>query len=334
MNNYVDGNFPLPVKIIGTGRYLPKQVILSKDLEEKIGIEKGWCESKQGIKERRWAENEETESFMGAKAVEEALKDACIQPNEIDLLINASQTFEVAVPDGGTLILKHLGLENKGIPTFTTTSACLSFLAGFDLAANLLVNEKYNNIVIVTSEITSTNLDYSNKEVITMVGDCAAAVVVTRPSDKTSLLHAIRMETYSKHSGVSSLSGGESYQSMFNKNIRPNDFNFSFNATNMQAVSMKYNKNFLKKLWPGLTPDTIQVVIPNQASRLAIDYLKLMFPSNKIINIISFLGNSGAVGYPMAIYQAIKDGDVKRGDKILLFGMGAGFSIYGMIITY
>jgi len=97
---------------------------------------------------------------------------------------------------------------------------------------------------------------------------------------------------------------------------------------------MKYNRKFLAKLWPTAGKDSISLVIPNQSSRLALDMMKFIFPPGKILGIIDRFGNTGAVGYPLALYEAIKEKKIQRGDMVLMTGMGAGFSIFGMVLTY
>ena len=325
---------PLPLKIVGIGRYLPKRIVSSKELENRCGLPEGWCERKQGVRERRWVEDE-TVSFMAAEAAKEAIANAGTQSRDIDLIINTSQAFEQAFPEGGTLVQQQLQLGDSGIPCMSVTAACLGFIVALDLCASLLAGGHYRNILVVTSETPSISLDFSNPNVCTMMGDGAAAAVVTRtPPGETNGIHAALMETYSEAAKVSSISRNTARNTFFNKNIAPGNFGFDFDPQPMQKTAMKYNRKFLAKLWPSSNIDAIKLVIPNQASRFALDMMKFVFPPQKIIGIIDHLGNCGAVGYPMALYEAIKKNQIKRGDMVLMTGMGAGFSIIGIVLTY
>lgn len=326
--------YPLPVKIVGIGRYLPKRIVTSSELEARCGLPKGWCERKQGVRERRWVESE-TLSFMGAEAAREAAADAGLELSCIDLIIMAAQSFEMAVPEDGVRIQNLLGLGDSGIPCMRVTSACLGFLVALDISASLLTVGHYRNILIVSPEINSTNLDFNNPNVCTLLGDAAAAVVVGRaPKGETSAIHALLMETYSEAAEASSLRGGKTRNTFFDKNIRSQDLMFNYEPRMIQTTGMKYNQKFLAKLWPLSNKDAIKLVIPNQASRLAIDYTKLLFPQDRVIGIIDRFGHCGAAGYPLALYEAIKQESISRGDMIIMEGMAAGFSLMGIVLAY
>jgi 3-oxoacyl-[acyl-carrier-protein] synthase III len=334
MNMNKKVKYPLPIKILGMGRYLPKRIIKSSELEERCGLEKGWCERKQGVRERRWVENE-TFAFMGAEAAREAAADAEVELSDIDLIIIAAQSFEMAVPEDGASIQNLLGLGNSGIPCIRVTSACLGFLLAMNISMSLITVKHYRNILIVSPEINSTNLDFNNPNVCTLLGDAAAAAVIgPTPGGEASAIHTVLMETYSEASELSSLSGGKKHTTFFDYNIRPRDLVFNYEPQMMQTIGMKYNQTFLAKLWPMSNKDAIKLVIPNQASRLAIDYTKFLFRPDRVMGIIDVHGHCGAAGYPIALYEAIKQKRVSRGDMIMIEGMAAGLSLMGIVLTY
>lgn len=334
MNMRTKVKYPLPVKILGMGRYLPKRIIKSSELEERCGLEKGWCERKQGVRERRWVEDE-TLSFMGAEAAREAAADAGVELSHIDLIIIAAQSFEMAVPEDAARIQDLLGLGDSGIPCMRVTSACLGFLVALDISVSLLTVGHYRNILIVCPEINSANLDFNNPNVCTLLGDAAGAAVVGHtPQGEASGIHALLMETYSEAAEASSLSGGRIRNTFFDKNIRSQDFIFNYEPRMMQTIGMKYNQKFLAKLWPMSNKGAIKLVIPNQASRLAIDYTKLLFRSDQVMTIIDRFGHCGAAGYPLALYEAVKQERISRGDMVIMEGIAAGCSLMGIVLTY
>lgn len=333
MKEKVDISYPLPMKIIGVGRYLPKRIIASSELEAKCDLPKGWCKRKQGINERRWIDDE-TVAFMASQAVYEAVMDAGISLKDIDLILNASNTYDRVIPDQSAQIQHELGLGNSGIPCISVNSGCLGSLVAMDMSASLLATGRYRNILIVSALVSSPGVSYDNPIVCTMLGDAAAAIIVTNtPDGESSGVHAVRMETYSKAADVSGFSGQTTHKSMFNKNIHSEDLVFEFNPQSMQSSGTKYNQNFISRLYP-IDHNELTLVIPNQATRFAIDMMKLKFTPEKVKSVIDRFGNIGAVGYLMAIYEAIKDEQIERGDMILIHGMGAGFSILGMVLTY
>jgi 3-oxoacyl-[acyl-carrier-protein] synthase-3 len=324
----------LPIKIAGSGRYLPGRIVPSSELEARCGLPPGWCERKQGIKKRCWVEDE-TQSFMGAEAAKEAIADAGMALTDIDLIFNASQTFEQALPEGGTLILRRLGPGDCAIPCRTVTTGCLGFLTALYMSAALIKAGRYRNILIVTAEICSAALDFNKPEVCTLLGDGAAAVVVTpTAAGEDSGIHAIRMETYSESSSASSLAGINKRKTIFNQDLQPQDLVFQYNPKEMQAAGLKYNQKFIARMWPEIKMDQVKLVIPNQASKLTFDYMRLLFPRKNLVCIIDRYGNCGASGHPLALDEALKTGQLERGDRTLLIGMGNGFSLMGIVLTY
>ena len=140
----------IPLKIIGLGRYLPKRVVSNSEVEALCGLSAGWVEQRNGVRERRWV-TDETSSFMSAEAAREALDEAKLKPNQLDLIINASGTGEQAIPDTGALIQRQLGLGKSGIPAMTVHTTCLSFITGMDVASNFINSGRYKNILIASS---------------------------------------------------------------------------------------------------------------------------------------------------------------------------------------
>jgi 3-oxoacyl-[acyl-carrier-protein] synthase-3 len=326
--------YPLPLKIVGMGHYLPKRIVSNSELESRCGLPEGWCERKQGIRERRWVENE-TLSFMGAEAAREAVAASGLKLSGIDLIISAGQSFQQAVPDNGPMLQRQLGLGESGIPCLNISSACLSFLVALDISASLIALGCYRNILIVTAEITTSNLDFNDPNVCTMMGDGAAAALVTQtPEGESATIHAALMETYSEASYVSSISGSNAYRTFFSDQIRRDDFTFAFEPQSLQRSGMKYNKRFLAKLWPASNSRAFKLIIPNQSSRLVLDYAKLVYPSERVMGIIDRCGNCGSVGYPLALYEAINNQRISRGDLVMLNGMGAGFTLAGLVLAY
>ena len=121
---------PIPTKIVGVGHYLPERVVPNSEIEARCGLPAGWVAARSGVRERRWV-TDETNSYMAAQAALEAIADAGLTLNDIDLLINASGTQEQAIPDGGPLIQRQLGLATSGLPCFSIHATCLSFFAGY-----------------------------------------------------------------------------------------------------------------------------------------------------------------------------------------------------------
>jgi len=327
----------LPLKILGIGRYLPERVVPSSELETLCKLPAGWVERRNGVRERRWVTNE-TSSFMGAQAAREALDDAGLKLKDIDLIMNASGTAEQAIPDTGALIQRQLGLGKSGIPAMTVHNTCLSFIAGMDVAANFLCTNRYKNILIVSSDISSCGINPKEPESASLVGDAAAAVVVTRSNaNEKSIVHRAHLKTYGDGAYLTAIMGGGSGRHPNRASTKPEDNLFHMDGPAVLRMVREIGDDFLEELYPGLSKSLvdIDVVVPHQASRVGLLMLeKFGWPSEKIMHTLEWLGNCVAASIPVTLYDSIHNQKIQRGQKVLLAGTGAGLSIGGIILTY
>jgi 3-oxoacyl-[acyl-carrier-protein] synthase-3 len=327
----------LPIKIIGLGRYLPKRVVPSSELEAMCGLSAGWVERRNGVRERRWV-TDETSSYMSAQAAQEALEEAELRADQLDLIINASGTGEQAIPDTGPLIQRQLGLGSSGIPAMTVHTTCLSFVAAMDVAANFLQTGRYKNILIASADVASCGINPKEPESASLVGDAAAAAVVTRPKDGDgSILHHAHFKTYGEGAYLTAINGGGSRLHPRFPGHKPEDDLFHMDGPAVLRMVRGIAGGFLEELYPGLSKSLvdIDVVVPHQASKVGLMMLERFgWPEVKIMKTIEWLGNCVAASIPSTLYQAVRDGHIQRGKKVLMAGTGAGLSIGGLVITY
>ena len=329
---------PRPLRILGVGRYVPSRVVTAAELAERAGIDESWILRNQGVAERRWV-TDETASQMGALAAREALEDAGLEPGDLDLILNASGTQEQAIPDGAALIQRELDLGESGVPCFSVHATCLSFMVGLDIASHLLATGAYQHILVVSSDISSCALDFSEPEACTLFGDMAAAVVVGRAdADNPSCIHTSRLETFAVGADLTHIPGGGTGKHPNDPATRPEDNLFHMQGRKVARLSIKHGGDFLERLHPGLSSGLgdIDLVVPHQASLLS---MRLMarhfgFGEENLVSILERYGNCVAASIPGALYEAVRTGRLERGDKLLLLGTGAGLSIGGMILTY
>ncbi len=329
---------PRPLQILGVGRYVPSRVVTAQQLADRIGIEADWILRNQGVRERRWVTHE-TASQMGALAAREALANAGLETTDLDLIINASGTQEQAIPDGAALIQRELDLGESGVPCFSVHATCLSFMVGLDVASHLLATGAHQRILVVSSDISSCALDFTEPEACTLFGDMAAAVVVGRASTESgSCVHSSRLETFGVGADLTHIPGGGTGKHPNDPATRPEDNLFHMQGRKVARLSIKHGGEFLERLSPGLSSGLgdIDLVIPHQASLLG---LRLMarhfgFGEDKLVSILELYGNCVAASIPGALYEAITTGRLQRGHRVLFLGTGAGLSIGGMILTY
>ncbi len=328
---------PLPLKLIGLGRYLPERVVPSREVEALCGLPAGWIERRSGVRERRWATTE-TSSYMGAQAAREAVAEAGLALTDIDLILNASGTPEQAIPDGGPLIQRQLGLGGSGIAALSVHATCLSFLAAIDLSSNLLATGRYKNILIVTAEIGSVGINFKEPESASLIGDAAAAVVVTRtPAGEASAVQAARFETYGEGADHTAIRGAGSRRPPNHPDTRPEDNLFHMNGPEVLRMALTRSAPFLEQLRPGLSKGlgSIKLVVPHQPSKVGLRAMQMFgWPAAQTVMTLDRLGNCVAASLPATLYEAVRGGRIQRGEELLLVGTGAGLSLGGVILTF
>jgi len=327
----------LPLKIIGLGRYLPSRVVLSSELESLYALPAGWVERRNGVRERRWVTTE-TASFMAAEAAREALDEAGLRADQLSLIINASGTAEQAIPDTGALVQRQLGLGRSGIPAMSVHTTCLSCITALEVAATFLTAGRYSTILVVSSDISSCGINPKEPESATLVGDAAAALVVTRsgPNDISAIHHA-HFKTYGDGASFTAIRGGGSARHPAKAGHNSDDDLFRMDGPAVLRMVRSLDEAFLEELYAGLSTSMcdIDLVVPHQSSKVGLLLLQRYgWPEAKIMQTLQWLGNCVAASIPATLYQAVRDTTLQRGQKFLLVGTGAGLSIGGLVMTY
>jgi 3-oxoacyl-[acyl-carrier-protein] synthase-3 len=302
-----------------------------------FNLPEGWIVQKTGVLERRWVTSE-TSTFMGAQAARQAVADAGMTLNDIDLIVNASATWPQAIPDGAHLLQRELGLESSGNSCMTVHTTCLSFVTALDISASFLATGRYQNILIVTADVITHIIDFKQPETCVLFGDAAAAAVVTlTPDGEASAIEAAHTESYSIAADTAMIAGCGTNKPPNHPGTKPSDNLFSMEGLRVYMLGRQHFSPFLEKLRPRLSKDlgTIKYVIPHQASMMVIRaYREYGVPDEKVFVTIEKNGNCGAASLPLTLYTALRSGRVQRGDELLLIGLGAGLCIGGIILTY
>jgi len=325
------------VKILSTGKYLPKQQVTAQELELRLGLTKNWIKKKSGVLVRHFVDGE-TASQMGTFAAQEALLKAGLSITDIDCLISTSGIPEQAIPCTASLIEKQLGAGDSGIPAFDINSTCLSFITGLDTVSYLIEAGRYNRVLLVASEV-STGLDWDDKETCTLFGDGAAAAVIAKSEDREpSQILSSRMETYSQGAHLVECQGGGNKYHPKDYANNPKSFLFKMDGRAIYRFASNILPSFVDRLLQpsGLGMADMDMVIPHQASLMAMRLIRkqLGIPEEKFMVIVHNHGNTIAASVPMALHEAIIQGKIQRGDRLMLLGTSAGFSVGGIVLEY
>ena len=327
----------LDVKIQSLGHYLPSQLVTSESLDERLGLATGSVEKKSGLSSRHFATDDETTSFMGAKAALDALNQANLSIHDIDAIISACGVGEQALPCTAALIQKQLGLEKSGIPCFDINATCLSFTVALETAAYFIASSRFKRILIVASDMPSRGLNWNDLDTCSIFGDGAAAAII-EPSNGTSAIYATHLETHSQGSDYCCLKAGGTKIPASDIKHYQQFATFYMDGKKVFKLARKLIDNTMDALLTQaqVTISQLDWLIPHQGSQLALSHIKkrLNIADAKFADCYRKLGNQMAASILSVMSVLSKSGQLKRGQLICLLGSGAGLAAGGIIMVY
>ncbi len=303
----------LPIKVLGTGHYVPNQIITNHDLEKLVETSDEWIVSRTGIKERRKVTTETTHE-MAYLASKEALKKANIEANEIDIIIVATITENQKTPAVANFVAGLLGIEHD-VMSFDINAACTGFVYALELASSLIQQPKYRKALVIGAETLSNVLDYTDRNTCILFGDGAGAVVIEKGNDN----NLGYFYNTSKPDMTNTLDVG-TYIKMDGRKV----FLFAVDVVEKSILKVLADAN--------LTIDDIDHIIPHQANeRIIMSVAKSMNVSmDKFVMNIASYGNTSAASIPLTLSEyKEKHKETKR---VLFVGFGGGFT-YGSAIV-
>ncbi len=328
----------LPVKIAGTGWYLPEKRVTNADLEARLGIPADWIERVTGVQERRYVTNE-TMIDMAAAASHRALEDAGVRVHELDAIISASSAPQQAIPCTAAFLQRALDAPEGHSACFDVNATCLSFLFALQLVAHMVAAGAYSKVLICSSEVASFSLNPHERESVALFGDAAAAAVVTRavPGEGSMIWHT-QFETYSSGADMTAILGGGSLHHPNDPATTPEMNMFHMRGPSVFRQASQVIEPFLERFLSKVAwrRDEIDAIVPHQASRHPIEQLsrRLGFCEKQVVLNLPLRGNCVSASIPLALAESIACQRIRRGDKVMLVGTGAGLTLGAMALTY
>jgi len=316
----------VPVGILGTGSYVPEQVVTNKDLEKIVDTTDEWIVTRTGISERRKAESHIATSDMSVLAAEKAIEAAGIKPEDIDLIIVATITPDMLFPSTACLIQEKIGAAKAS--AFDLSAACTGFIYGLSVASQFIATGMYKYVLVVGAEILSRILNPADRSTLILFGDGAGAAVLGPVEENGFLSFELGADgsganlLYQEAGGsrvpasTESVQAGKHYLTMFGNDV------FKFAVRIMGEASVKA----LDKA--GLTREDIDYLVPHQANIRIVDAAvkRLELPADKVYVNLNKYGNMSGASIPVALDEAVRNNKIKKGDTVLLVGFGAGLT--------
>lgn len=323
------------VGIIGLGKYLPDTVLSNADLEKMVDTSDEWITQRTGIKERRIARDDEATSDLALEAAQNALKQARLKPENLDLIIVATITPDMFFPSTACILQKRLRALN--IPAFDINVACSGFIYGIVLANQFIKAGMYRHVLVVGAEKMSSVTDWKDRSTCVLMGDGAGAAVLG-PVTKGGILNVHLGADGSKGDLLKMPAGGSRIPASI-QSVEGGLHYMKMNGNELFKYAVKLMADAARKATEplGLKGDDIDLVIPHQANirilnavakRMGID------PEKKLYLNIEKYGNMSAASSAVALAEAVEEGRIKKGDIILLDAFGAGLTWGSVVVEW
>ena len=307
-------------RIIGTGSYLPPKIVTNDDLAGQMDTTDEWIRTRTGIRQRHIADPSQASSDLGLEASRAALAAARVVPQEIDLIIVATATPDYIFPSTACIMQAKLGI--KGCAAFDIQAVCSGFVYALAIADKMIRSGQHRCALIVGAEVYSRILDWEDRGTAVLFGDGAGAVILradSKPGIMASALHAdgSYVDILSVPGNVC---GGKIVGSPFLQMDGQAVFKFAVKVLDEVA------RETLAMC--ALTPADVDWLIPHQANVRILEATarKLGIELSKLIVTVDRHGNTSAASVPLALDLAIRDGRIKPGHKVMLQGVGGGFT--------
>lgn len=319
-------------KIIGLGHYIPEKVYDNAYMESIVDTNDEWITRRTGIKERHISEDNEYTSDMAAEAAKMAIKNASLTPEDIDLIILATVTPDYFTPSTACMVQGKIGAVNA--MAFDYNAACSGFVVGLIIADQFIKTGVYKNVVVVAADVLSKATDYKDRATCVLFGDAAGAAVVSA-TDEPGIISFDMGADGTGYDAITSLAFRRDAEEI-EKRISGNKESIWMAGQAVMKFAVKAMADSSQRALDkaGLTYDDIALVVPHQANYRIVDSAikRMGISQDKIILTIQKYGNTSASCIPVALHEAVAEGKVKKGDKIILVGFGGGLTYAACVL--
>ena len=323
--------------IAGTGAYAPERVLTNHELARLVDTSDEWIRSRTGIRERRIAGPEESTAHMGAQAARRALAAAGVAPAAVDLILVATITPDMLFPASACLVQAELGAVQSAC--LDLEAACSGFVYGVEVGAQFIRGGACRHVLVIGAEKLSSIIDWTDRNTCVLFGDGAgAALLAVADSPRRRGVIASTLGADGRLAHILHQPGGGARCPASEESVRQrlHFLRMAGKEVYRQAVTamQRAAEQVLERA--GLTARDLKLVIPHQANLRIIDALGerlRLRPDQLFINLERY-GNTSAASVILALDEAVRAGQLRRGDLFMLVAFGAGLTWGASIIEY
>lgn len=318
---------PVRAGIAGIGVYVPERVLTNSDLERMVDTSDEWIRTRSGIRERRIAGPEEATSDMALIAAERAMVDAGVSPEEVDLIIVATNTPDMFFPATACLVQDRL--KAKYAAAFDLAAGCTGTIYAMAVGSQFINNGTYKTVLVIGAETLSKVTNWEDRNTCVLFGDAAGAFVL-RPAPEGYGLLAIKLGSDGGGGPLLSLPAGGSRMPASRETVEKKLHTLHMNGREIFKFAVRVTGEAAEEVLSaaGLTKDELDFFISHQANIRIIEAAakRLGLSSDKVVVNVDRYGNTSTASIPLALNDALRDGKIKNSDNIVMVGFGAGLT--------
>ncbi len=327
-------------KIAGTGKYHPEKIMTNDDISKLVDTSDEWIVQRTGIKERRIGDiaKDEFPSGMAERAAKIALKNAGLEPNDIELILFSVTLPDMLFPNAASCLQERLGITNH-CGCLDVNAACTGWLYAMTMANALIQTGQYKNILVCGTEMASSFNNWEDRNTCVLFGDGSGAVVLSRDEAKSGsvIIDSILGSDSSKKESLILPAGGAKRpvrQDVLDENAQWMSMDGQTVFKNAVKTMSSHCKTLLER--NNMTIDDIDWFIPHQANLRIIETTGKLLncPEEKVIVNVEKYANTSSASIPAALHEAVEDGRIKRGQTILMAAFGAGLTSGAMLLKF
>lgn len=324
--------------IHSTGTYVPERVIKNEYFDELLGENVSeWLESYVKIYERRWCAEDQSTSDLAIEAAQQAMQRGNVAPEDVDLLIIATDTPEFISPSTASKVQYKLGLVNAG--SFDINTACAGYVTAVDTASKYIkADTNYNTVIVIGVYAMSKYLNLLDKKTANLFADGSGCVILKSKETDSEGYLASKLITKGEYHDYMGIYAGGTYKMIDEKVLADKE--------NLLVIAKKFPPEVNPQMWSSIAKEL------SDKTKIKLDDVKMFFftqininsiyetmemlnqPMKKTQTSMHYYGYTGSACIPLAIEDAIKEGKLKRGDVFFMIGSGGGLSFAGAAFRY
>jgi 3-oxoacyl-[acyl-carrier-protein] synthase-3 len=323
------------VSIVGTGSYVPDKRLTNADLSRIVDTTDEWITTRTGIKERRVAAKDELTSDMASKAALQALEQAKVKPEDVDLILVATATPDMLFPATACFVQKKIGAKKAAC--LDVSAACAGFLFGIEIAQQFITSHTHDTVLVIGAEKLTSITNWTDRNTCVLFGDGAGAAVLQHRGSAHGVI-STHIGSDGQFTDILFMPGGGSRCPITKENVHMNlaTIHMTGKEVYKQAVTAMLSAARKALDQAGLSIDDIACVIPHQANLRIIEAIadRLKIPLDRFYVNLDKYGNTSAAAVAIALDEANRSGRIKHGDYVLMVVFGGGLTWASTIIEW